>query len=124
MDYDPNCGGGGGDECPDPNNPNCPCTVGPCARQKIEKEKEALDFGIYPNPADAFITLQLPQPATKDETVTMTDQMGRTVNEYILRSGEQVLKIPTEQAAGGLYLLQIGTGEAIIRKKVMITHQK
>jgi hypothetical protein len=124
VDYDPNCSGGGGGGCPDPYNPNCPCTVGPCARQKLEEEKRALDFGIYPNPADQMITLQLPLPVVKDERVTLTDQMGRTINEYILKSGEQILKILVEQAAGGMYLIQIGSGEAVVRKKVMITHQK
>lgn len=79
---------------------------------------------IYPNPADDELTIQLPTAAPKRLQLQMVDQVGRVVNEHFISEGERSKTISTRDLAGGIYLLQLGSGNTSTRKKIMIVHGK
>jgi len=81
-------------------------------------------ISIYPNPADDELTIQLPTAAPQRLPLQMVDQVGRVVNEHFISEGERSKTISTRDLAGGIYLLQLGSGNTSTRKKIMIVHGK
>jgi hypothetical protein len=114
----PSCGGGGG--CPDPYNPNCPCFEGPCARVRGDAEEKPLEFGIFPNPADDELVVQLDNIAEVDNEVLLYSQTGAVASRNTLLKGESKLTVDTKPLTSGLYFVVINRYG--IRKKVMVVH--
>lgn len=79
---------------------------------------------IFPNPADDEINVQLPGDAKQMIRLQMVDQIGRVVTEHFIGEGERSKTISTRDLAGGIYLLQLGSGDTSTRKKIMIVHGK
>lgn len=79
---------------------------------------------IFPNPADEEITIQLPNIAPSRIALQMVDQVGRPVYVHYFDQGEQTKTINTRGLAGGVYLIQLGSGKISTRKKVMVVHNK
>jgi methionine-rich copper-binding protein CopC len=79
---------------------------------------------IYPNPADRELTLELPAPAATSMSLQLIDQLGRVAFSGTLNEGEQKKTISTENAAGGMYFIQIGNGKEAVRKKVLVVHRE
>ena len=69
---------------------------------KINKIKK-IDFKIYPNPVDDFLTLQLNNPA---QTVQIIDMNGKIVLEKKLSSNNE--KLSVFSLSKGVYLVKIG----------------
>ena len=89
----------------------------------LEDILTAEQVGVFPNPADQELTVRLPVEATRRIELQLVDQMGRAVFKGHLQEGEQEKTISTRNMAGGIYLLQLGTGDVSTRKKVMIVHK-
>jgi Secretion system C-terminal sorting domain/Fibronectin type III domain len=79
---------------------------------------------IYPNPADHELTIQLPVTTPTRVQLQMIDQVGRVVNEHFIAEGERSKTISTRDLAGGIYLLQLGSGNTSTRKKILVVHGK
>ena len=80
------------------------------------------NINLFPNPADHELTIQLPVAAPERLQLQMVDQVGRVVNEHFIAAGERSKTISTRDLAGGIYLLQIGSGNTSTRKKVLVVH--
>jgi len=79
---------------------------------------------VFPNPADEEVTIQLPAPAPQRVQLQMVDQVGRVVNEHFIAEGERSKTISTRDLAGGIYLLQLGSGDTSTRMKILVVHGK
>jgi Secretion system C-terminal sorting domain len=83
-----------------------------------------LSFSYYPNPSDDELTIELFQAAFQKTSIQMIDQVGRLVNEHFINEGERSKTISTRDLAGGIYILQLGSSNMSIRKKIMVVHGK
>ncbi len=80
---------------------------------------------IYPNPANESFVIELPAKTESRLSVNLIDPVGRPVQEVFFEKGEQRKTINTQELAGGIYVVQIGSGKAgAIRKKVMVVHKQ
>ena len=102
------------DDLDDPD-PTIITGIEPLANDRIQ---------IYPNPADRELTLELPAPAPTSMSLQLIDQLGRVAFSGTLNEGEQKKTISTENAAGGMYFIQIGNGKEAVRKKVLVVHRE
>jgi hypothetical protein len=59
-------------------------------------------FGVYPNPAEDYIKVELPDGAT---TISILDTTGRTVTK--INPSTSVVNIPVSNLAPGLYIVKI-----------------
>lgn len=78
---------------------------------------------VYPNPMSSFTTLDINLEEAKDVTVTITDMMGKVVDQvsYGKLSGNNKLTYNAERLVTGNYLFKINAGdEAVIRKVSVI----
>jgi hypothetical protein len=74
------------------------------------------DFSIYPNPANNFITLQLPPEFSKTSFIRILDATGREI------SAKKIVNITAEKIdvsslARGIYFVQVSNGQSFAVKK-------
>lgn len=81
----------------------------------IEENKET-DFKMFPNPADAFVTLQASE---KDFEVEIYSADGRKLNAY--KSGNETeIQINVSKLESGVYLLILHLKEGTISRKLVV----
>lgn len=78
-------------------------------------------IGIYPNPANADVRIDLSRLATPPSSVQLIDYTGRVVNE-IPSSGETILHVSTGALPAGMYMLKITGAEYQYTSPVIINH--
>jgi hypothetical protein len=81
-------------------------------------------IGIYPNPADKEIMVELAVPVKERTPLRMYDQMGKMVRELWLEKGETTKTLVTQDYAAGMYLVQVQTPVGLVRKKVIVLHEQ
>jgi hypothetical protein len=81
-------------------------------------------IGIYPNPADKEILVELAVPVKERTPLRMYDQMGKMVREMWLEKGETTKTLVTQDYAAGMYLVQVETPIGLVRKKVIVLHEQ
>nr|BAL55267.1 hypothetical conserved protein [uncultured Bacteroidetes bacterium] len=70
--------------------------------------------GVYPNPADAFVTLQLYTPSPQEVRLSLLTMAGQQVASYTVRtpsSGTHYYQFPLEDLPAGVFVLSIETKE-------------
>lgn len=80
---------------------------------------------IFPNPNDGVFKVMLENPDGLDVEMTLHDPLGRPVEQYQIPGNAkfEVLSIDLGgKQSQGLYLLNVKVGDAIIVRKVMISH--
>jgi methionine-rich copper-binding protein CopC len=80
----------------------------------------AEQISIYPNPASKQFRVELPAIVTNDVNVQLIDQVGRKHDGGFIRAGRNASTINVEHLSEGIYILEIGSSNSIIRKKVMV----
>ncbi len=89
---------------------------------------EDKDFGnkisIYPNPANREVNVVLPERTLTPIVLNLMDAHGRTVHTNGFATGEQQKTLDTSELTSGLYILQFNTQQGVVRKKVMVVHEK
>ncbi|NOS93360.1 MAG: PKD domain-containing protein [Cyclobacteriaceae bacterium] len=112
------CGGGG------PCRPGEPCPISDAiARKASDTPTNGVDVEeptIYPNPTGKQFTVAIPGLALADLPVQLIDQTGKFILLNYIQKGQNHVIIETPDIANGLYLIQIGSGESAIRKKIEI----
>lgn len=78
-------------------------------------------FRVYPNPASAYIMVELLQPNSEAKTMNLYNMNGQLVFSDRFNSGLEN-RIPTENFPNGLYILNVVTETSISSKKVSINH--
>lgn len=90
----------------------------------IEDPAFAEKILIYPNPANREVNVVLPERTLTPIALNLMDAHGRTVHTNGFATGEQQKTIDTNELASGLYILQFNTQQGVVRKKVMVVHEK
>lgn len=80
----------------------------------------AEQISIYPNPASNQFRVELPAIVTNDVKLHLVDQVGRKHDSGYIRAGSNAAAVNVEQLSEGIYILEIGSSDSIIRKKVMV----
>lgn len=76
---------------------------------------------IFPNPASAFITIEINPQLKHSVEVTLLDVMGSEIIKTQIVEISSIT-IPTSDFNNGLYLLKIKSCNNIFTKKIIITH--
>jgi Secretion system C-terminal sorting domain len=87
-------------------------------------EDEDYTFGVYPNPADKQLIVNLPIAATQQTPMILFDQMGKMVYQVNFEKGEQSKQVETTELAAGVYLIKIETQQGMLMKKLVISHRQ
>jgi hypothetical protein len=101
-------------------NPN----IIPAVVTSIEDPTFFDGISIYPNPANREVNVVLPEQTPTPIALNLIDAQGRTVHTNGFATGEQQKTIDTSELAPGLYIIQFNTGQGVVRKKVMVVHEK
>ncbi|MBX2967035.1 MAG: Ig-like domain-containing protein [Cyclobacteriaceae bacterium] len=105
-------------------NPDISHIPDPSIITSIEDPSFAGKIQVYPNPANREVNVVLPERTLTSIAVTLADAHGRTVHTNGFAAGEQQKTIDTSELAAGLYILQLSTPQGVVRKKVMVVHEK
>ena len=81
-------------------------------------ETEHISINIFPNPADAFVTLQF--PVNTIDVVRVLNQLGAIILEQQVTSGTEHITINTELFAPGLYWVSVIVGKTSIQTKSIV----
>jgi hypothetical protein len=77
---------------------------------------------LYPNPATASATLNLPEPARSRFTIRLLDNVGRVVQEQQVATGQTTAMVPLQGLALGVYTVQVqAAGE--VTQHLRLQHQ-
>ncbi len=81
-------------------------------------ETEHISINIFPNPADAFVTLQF--PVNTIDVVRVLNHLGAIILEQQVTSGTEHITINTELFAPGLYWVSVEVGKTSIQTKSIV----
>jgi hypothetical protein len=120
------------DSCnPDPDPcvpPFCPCFEPVCAREREEAHRklfaENLHIGIFPNPVNASLSVELSVPALEDLPIRLYSPIGIVSRSTIIGKNKTSATIDTQSLSEGMYVVEVipGHGLPVSRQKVMIVH--
>lgn len=79
-------------------------------------ENEALNFNIYPNPANSNVSVS---NVTAGSTVTIIDVMGKRV--YATKAVNTTIDLSVENLSNGLYFIEIENNGAVAQKKLVVS---
>ncbi len=80
------------------------------------------DVTLFPNPANKEFTVQLPSVTTKAVELQVMDQVGRAVATARIKEGQRNSTISTHDLPSGMYIIQLGSSDQVIRKKIIVVH--
>ena len=76
---------------------------------------------VYPNPASKEFKVELPAYVKSEVRLHLIDQVGRKYERGVIPSGSNSATVNVENLSEGIYILEIGSGDAgIIRRKIMV----
>ena len=80
---------------------------------------------IYPNPADNYLMIELPESAENITTISLFNSFGRLIHLYDkeLQNKNQVV-IDISALENGVYFLKVCSGRKCVTKKISVIHQK
>ena len=81
-------------------------------------DAQSIGIKMYPNPADAQLTIEMPEEFNGEHTVAIYDLSGRQLSQQKLTSSEN--SISTSGLNIGSYFIGVETDQAIYFQKVMI----
>lgn len=77
--------------------------------------------GIYPNPSNNIIQVELGSEIVAGTTLTILDMSGKIVGEHIVTNGSQNQALDVSTLAVGNYILTISNGSTITSKKFNVS---
>lgn len=81
-------------------------------------EPEHITFNIFPNPADAFVTVQFPENAIN--SIRMMNNLGALVLEQHALSGSTQITLQTAALVPGIYWVSVEVGNTSIQTKPIV----
>lgn len=85
-----------------------------------QTEMNAMQFTVYPNPAQDFIAVQVGDLVTSEIRVSMFDMTGRLIQETMINPGSTIAYLDTRTVYDGQYIIQIASGESVRTSKVIL----
>lgn len=83
-------------------------------------EMDAMSIGVYPNPANEYVAVQVGDLVTSEIIVTMFDMAGRIVRTTSITPGSTIAFIDTRTLYDGQYILQVSSGTSVKTSKVVL----
>jgi hypothetical protein len=80
----------------------------------VEEHALRSSFKAYPNPANDFITVELPVSSSR---VSVLDMLGKEVFVQSIAAGQEMLKINLENLKNGIYIIEVNTQGHNLRQK-------
>ncbi|MEL6696916.1 MAG: T9SS type A sorting domain-containing protein [Bacteroidota bacterium] len=77
-------------------------------------------WGLYPNPMQTEVFVDLEKFPASVQQVRLTDMQGRVVFEQIPPQSQQTLRIPRGAWAAGIYTLSIQTSQQLFQTKIAV----
>jgi hypothetical protein len=74
---------------------------------------------IYPEPASDILNIDLSNTGATGVTATLLDMQGRKINSMDA-ANQQLITMPLNSVASGMYLLQLSTDAGTINKKIIV----
>ncbi|MFC4793752.1 T9SS type A sorting domain-containing protein [Hymenobacter endophyticus] len=111
-------------------NPQPPyCPPGQiCEIQVQQRQQQAASGGatgqevaVFPNPADAFMTLDLAVPTATPTTVSIKDMLGRTLHIQQVAPGQRMVSLDVSQLPAGSFIVTIATTSGTTAKRIQIS---
>jgi hypothetical protein len=87
---------------------------------KLVPGKNTFNYNVYPNPANDFITISLPQNVPGNISILLYDGVGRIISSY--QTIQSVIQLNTRQVPTGTYHLKITNNSQSITQKLLIKH--
>lgn len=81
---------------------------------------DAMQFTVYPNPAQDFVAVQVGAFVNTSIKVTMFDMTGRIVQETMIYPGSTIAYFDTRTVYDGQYIIRIASGESVRMSKVVL----
>lgn len=99
-------------------------TDGDVVETEIPVLFENAAFGIFPNPANNEVTIEVPMDADRDVQVRIVDGAGRVALEQnrVLGKGDNRIQFDLNRLANGMYFVQVRNGEQVSMRKLVVAH--
>ncbi|HYX06930.1 MAG TPA: glycosyl hydrolase family 18 protein [Bacteroidales bacterium] len=80
---------------------------------------------VYPNPADNYLMIELPESADNTTTVSLVSSVGQRVYLSNIESQRnQLIRIDISTFTNGVYFLKVCSGKKCVTKKISVIHKK
>ena len=77
-------------------------------------------MSVYPNPADAYINIELAFPIISNAQGSIVDLSGRTVQQFNITEDSQTVSLDVSELGPGVYLLSVNSINQNMIQKVII----
>ncbi len=81
-------------------------------------------ISFYPVPADRDLQIRISEKAKSAMPLMVYDAMGKQIVESRIEEGHDTHTLHTQDWAGGVYIIQMESEKGMVRKKVMIVHER
>jgi hypothetical protein len=85
-----------------------------------QTEMDAMQFTVYPNPAQDFVAVQVGDFVNSQIVVTMFDMTGRVIQETQINPGSTIAFFDTRTVYDGQYIIRIQSGESVRTSKLVL----
>ncbi len=85
---------------------------------------EFVNFGLFPNPSNEAVTIEVPMTKDAEATVSLLDVTGRAVEAQTrqISKGDNLFSFQTGRLVEGLYFVQVRQGELTATRKLVVQH--
>lgn len=90
----------------------------------IDPEAALPGFSMFPNPVDQILSVSWDQQTSKTGQYQLLNAQGSVIeqNSLSLFPGKASFTVSTSDIPSGLYILQVESGEAALRKRIVVRH--
>lgn len=90
----------------------------------IDPEAVLPDFSLYPNPANEILSVSWEQKTPETGNFQLLSAQGTLVEDRVLTvfPGKASFTVSTERIPSGVYVLQVTSGDAVLRKRIIVRH--
>lgn len=90
----------------------------------IDREAALPGFSLFPNPVNQLLSVSWDQQTSETGQYQLLTAQGSVIQAKTLSlfPGKASFTVATERIPAGLYILQVESGEAILRKRVVVRH--
>jgi hypothetical protein len=95
---------------------------GPSQEIELPVVFENAGFGMYPNPANDHLTLEIPMESDGDVTASIFDVAGKLADQQIrgLAKDDNKLNFDTSRLPNGVYFVQVRNGSTMHTRKLVV----
>lgn len=90
----------------------------------IDTEAALPGFSLFPNPVNQILSVSWDQQTSETGQYQLLNAQGSVIEEKAMNlfPGKASFTVMTSDIPAGLYILQVESGEAILRKRVVVRH--